>query len=786
MLNIFKKLIKKDTTAKKTVTDGKPKITIGSKTVWTKEMLEEMGYSGENIEKKGICRDIIRKTMEKSGWDSYETFCRMLEISEKKNVPFKTVYKANLWKEYKEEQADNLINLRDEAAFGIPVSKKIFKRYFYTGKQRKAIKVFKERIITIDAIEKYFNVKVPESIQIPRDEDITKRVTFQQMTLKKGDIFICVPGKYIVKETLMRKAPACVIGYPAYEKTVKEAGIPFVSCPQISTYVLDFAALWEKNFNVKSVGITGSVGKTSTTGMIGNVVESAFNMHKVVGNQNTTWQLVDFVFNMKPENQVYVQECSGSFPGQMEKSSRVVQPDIFVLTNIGNGHIGRYDGKQERLLYEKLGMDRHAAKKGIGIVNGDDELLNKIIYQHKVKRFAMHNPDADYFSENVDEKDGVINFDVREKDGTSTHVVLNVVGTHNVYNALAAFAVGVELGIERPLIVQALSKFETEGARQNLVQYAGQKLYIDCCSATEESMKTAVMAMENITVPEGSKKIAVLADVQMLGDQSEEIHRRIGKMITEENHADEIFFYGPEMKFAKEEAEKAGIKCRSTQDRLELEKWLAEETNEGDLIAFKAGHVMACQWIIDDLWGTNLYLHDKFTTNAPIVDFDGEQYKCVDEYGCALINADTKKKKVEIKDEVNGYPVRIIDNRVYRNSSVEEIVISDSVITIGERTFSGCKKLKNIVFPASLKYIGPSAFAGCLSLEVVDLSKGCETIDADAFKDCDNLKKVILPGNIKTIHSGAFESDLGAEILCEKDSYAQEWALDNSYTLAQK
>lgn len=748
--------------------------------IWTDEELLEMGYEGGNAAAMKINSEIIRKTMERTGWNAYEAIGRMLEIANQKNVTFNAIWKDNLWKDYKSEQADGLITHKDLNAYGMKVDKKKFERRFYTKKQREAIKVFKSGMITVQALEDFMGIKLPEEIQ-SWEGDIQNRVSFQLKTLKEGDLFLCVPEKYIVKATLMRIKPACVVGYASYGATVKEAGIPFVSCKTFSSYILDLAGIWKNNFSAKAIGITGSVGKTSTTDMIGCVVSSSFNMHKVIGNQNTTWQIVDFVFKMKEAHEVYVQECSGSFPGQMEKSSRVLQPDIFVLTNIGNGHIGRYDGKQERLLYEKIALDRHGSKKAVGIVNWDDALLSTIKFQHPVKGFSMKDPSADFYSDNVKEQDGTITFEIVEKDGTRTPVTLNVVGIHNVYNALAAFGVGLELKLDRAVIAEALTNFETTGARQNLVNYAGQKLYIDCCSATEESMKSAVMAMENITVPEGSRKIAVLADVQMLGDQSEEIHRRIGQMICENNHADEIYFFGPEMKYTMEEVQKKGIPCRSTESRVELEKWLEEETHVGDLIAFKAGHIMGCQWIIDNVWGTNLYLHDKFTTNAPIITEGDCKYKCIEEYGCALMSANKKAKSVEMIDSVHDLPVRVVDDGVFRKAALQEITMCDTVTCIGDSAFKDCTKLEKVVFPAGLKYIGPSAFGGCTALRVVDLSKGCGTIDADAFKDCDNLETIILPDSLQSIHPGAFESDMEAVVVCTPGSYADQWAQDKCY-----
>ena len=734
--------------------------------IWVKAIEEEGVVGREEALSLGISRKSIRRVMDRSGWTAYEAFCNMCEISQKTGEPFHNIANMNLWRKYKYERAFMMIGeLPATVSTAHILPETTFETLFYTSKQRKAMKQIREGTITGEILCDFFNMEMPEFITNMKG-DLTNKLAFKISNANDGKIFICAPEKYIVRESLMRARPGIVIGYPMYRETVEAAGIPFVSCHMVGSYILDLARIIRERGRAKVVAITGSVGKTTTTGMIGNVVCDAKNTHMVRGNQNTTWQVADFIMKLKPSHEVFVQECSGSFPGQLEKTSKAVEPDIFVLTYIGNGHIGRYDGRQERLLYEKTALDRHAAKDAVGIVNWDDPLLKSITYQHHVKGFAVEDDSADYHAEDVEIQDGEIHFDVVEKDGLRTSVTLNVLGTHNVYNALAAFAVGRELGIERDNIAESLESFETEGARQNLVKYGGRKLYIDCLSATEESMRSAVQTAGTIDIEPGNRRFMVLADVTALGDQAEQVHRRIGTMVSEVGKLDQVFFYWDNMRFAYEAAKNAGVTCRFTDNKEELEKWLEEETKPGDLIAFKAGHATGCLSVVDDLYGTGMFIHDKFSMQEPVVEKDGMEYKCIGDcegigyYGAVLIKADKSKSMIDIPAEVEGNPVRFIDVNAFAGSKVQEVILPDTVAGIGSGAFNNCQELVEVRFPKGLKYIGPHAFSGCSSLKNVDLSGGCNTIDNAAFDKCECLERIILPESIQTIRTGSINESV--------------------------
>lgn len=734
-----------------------------------------------NYDKK-IASGYLKRVIDISGWEPYEAFCIMNEVCEKEKITFKQFHESKLWIEYKKAQGDKLaLQMKGEKTSNERWSKideKTFYDKFYSDKQKEAIREIKNGVITFKTLSNFLEVEFPKELA-NLDENIFEDISCRCNRLNQKSVFFCVEKKMVKPEVVKKSNPRCIIGRKQYEKEFAGLDIPFIPCTALRGYVVQLSKLWRDRFPAKSIGISGSVGKTSTTDMIGLIAGCDRNMYKIYGNQNTTWQIAKFVYNLSMDTDVYVQECSGSYFAQLERSASIISPDIFVLTNIGNGHIGNYYGRRELLLHEKLSLDRHAKKGAVGVINWDDDMLKHVQYNHDIVSFAINDETADFVGKNIVEKDGRVILDVVEKNGTVTPVVINTCGIHNAYNALASFAVGVQLGIEREKIQKAIASFRTFGVRQNLVWIGGRHLYLDCYSVTENSMRTAVVAMNNISVKDGCRKIAVLADIPALGDESEAVHRRIGKMVAEVNSVDEVFFYGNEMAYAKQEADALGVKSRYTTEQAVLESWLREDTIEGDLICFKSTHKMMLQWVLDNVYSTGFFAQDELTGTAPVKRSGGLSYKLVDDYGSTVVKMNSEKSVVDVEKEVDGYPTRIIGKQAFMNCAITEINIPEPTQTISETAFRNCRNLVKVNLPSTLRYIGPLAFEGCSAIDNIELPDGMVTIEESAFTGCINLKSALIPDSVITIGDNAFEKE--TLIVCSADSYAKKWAEQNGY-----
>ena len=721
------------------------------------------------FESSSVKRMFFRKTADKTGWEKHEAYRNIEYICRGKGVSYADVYMKDLYAQFRSERADELKTYIDSGKelpdIHADIDENEFEAVCYSDSQKKAWEKICSGNVTVDALFDYMQLKLPDSLK-DDSENYMGRIKCRPRGLGRNNIQVCLRKGDAQPEIAKKKKTVCVIGLPAFREDFEQAGLEFISCSEAGSYVLDLAAHQRRQHKAKVVGISGSIGKTTTTDMIGDVLRPAMDMYKITGNQNTNWQICEFVYDLEPETDVYVQEASGSFPGQLEKSSYVLAPDVFVLTNIGNGHLENYDGKQQLLLYEKLAFDRHAADGAVGIINWDDPLLKKVPFIHEVKSFAIKDETADFRGVCIKSGDESIEFEVLEKDGTRTPVKLNTIGRHNVMNALAAFAVGVQLGVDRAEIAENLLEYRPEDNRQNLMQLSGQSVYVDIYSATVESMMTAMEVTRDFSVPEGGRKIAVLADVPALGDESEEAHRSIGRMVKEVGGADEVFFYGKEMKAAFEEAKNLGVTCRHTEDRSQLEDWLRNDTSENDFVCFKASHKTFLHIAIDNVYGTAFSEGDEANYFAPKVFRKGIRYKVISDYGAVVTRIGKKRyslnDSLEIRDEVDGEKVRIIRENAFSGCGASGISLPESLRGICERAFYGCKDLKTVQMP-SVQYIGEEAFAGCTSLEEMIIPEGAETICPRAFAGCTNLKNVKIPDSVKTIAEDAFEGTPYAE-----------------------
>lgn len=759
------------------------------------ENQEKLQTNGENavaVEEKKPKRlspspQNIRKVMDKTGWTAYETYRHMREVYFREKINFNTFVKQKLWYEYKVEEAEAAFD-KDRKNFKTTIKLKEFNTLFYTEEQREAIKQFKAGVVTFKALCDFLQVEPPEDFTaIAPDEDVIDKLAFRSVFIKKNSIYFCTRQSTANPKLFEKKPPVLIIGYPIFEKKFEETGIPYIPCKFLSSYLIEISRFWRNSLKAKVVGITGSYGKTSTTDMIATVVGDSKNMYKVWNNNNVLAHIERHLFNVQKDTEVFVQECSGAGIGVLEKVSNAISPNIWVVTNVGTCHIGAFRGNQKLLLHEKIAFDRHSKKNAIGVINWDDPLLKEVNYRHKIISYSMSDPEADYHAENIVERDGRITCDIVEKDGTRTAVVINLFGIHNVYNALTAFIVGSLLGIEKDRIVKSIASFKTTGVRQNLVNLGGHKVFLDCFNATDASIKSALVTAGTITVSENNHKYAVIGDVLELGDSEEEVHRNIGRIISEVDTVDKVFLYGKSMKYAFEEATKLGVtNCCYSDDRSVILEWLNAELKDGDLVVLKGSHGMQMTRFVDTIYGTDYLFEDKLLVEESVKKtVNNQTYVFIEDHGCAISRGPKRAETVDLPNEVDGYSLKIIGSSSFKGSALTSIEMPESVVGIGNGAFSNCENLKDVSFSPNMKHIGVNAFSGCSKLKRVHIPEGVTTINEGAFSDCKKLKRVAIPPTVKTIIA-PFDKKWRIKIYCEKGSYAHQWAKENGYRVRHK
>ena len=353
----------------------------------------------------------------------------------------------------------------------------------------------------------------------------------------------------------------------------------------------DLAAHYRQKFQMPIVGITGSVGKTSTKEMISAALETGFHIMKTAGNQNSQIGVPLTLFRMEKGQELALVEMGISEFGEMENLVRFVQPDVAVVTNIGEAHIAQF-GKKENTLKEKLKIAMNFTEKQRIFLNGDDPLLRRAAGKMKcpVTLFGT-SEGCDYRAENIHIQDGKNCFTLVYPEGQED-VVIQQLGLHNVQNALVAIAVAGYFGIEPSTAQKGLTDYAGIPMRQQINHLAhGIKVIDDTYNASPASVKSGVDVLMQLDNP--GRKIAVLGDILELGDVSWQCHYDTGTEIAEKN-LQIIVTVGQEMKALAKAVIDSGavIAVCSFDANKEAIQWLLENVSEGDAILVKGSRGM--------------------------------------------------------------------------------------------------------------------------------------------------------------------------------------------------
>ena len=291
------------------------------------------------------------------------------------------------------------------------------------------------------------------------------------------------------------------------------------------------AAWYRIKFSPLVVGITGSVGKTTTKDMVALVLSKKFNVLKSAGNYNNAIGLPLTIFGLTSDHTAMVLEMGMNQPGEIEWLSKIARPDIAVITNIGYAHIERF-GTKQNILKAKLEILEGLSKNGTVFLNGDDMLLKGLM--------GLIDRQIVYYG--IDEGLDVIGTDARAKgevgltfefswQGRSYNVSLNAAGVHNIHNALAAVAIGLQNGVSPKQIIEALTEFQPDKLRMNISNIGCFCLINDAYNANPQSMYAAIDVLTGLT-GEG-RRIAVLGDMLELGEYAGDHHREVGAYLAQ-------------------------------------------------------------------------------------------------------------------------------------------------------------------------------------------------------------------------------------------------------------
>lgn len=358
--------------------------------------------------------------------------------------------------------------------------------------------------------------------------------------------------------------------------------------------LLDLAHWYRMQFAVQVVGLTGSVGKTTTKELIASVLQEQFCILKTQGNFNNEVGLPLTLFGLRDAHQAAVIEMGMSHFGEIERLSLCARPDMAVITNIGVSHMENL-GSRQGILQAKCEILSGLAGGGSIFLNGDDDLLWGLRQQlPQAVYYGMENPDCDLLATEIAVANHGVSFVL---DGEEYRVQL--VGKHNVYAALAAIAVGRQLHMDKSSIKKGLFSYQTDGIRQHLQEKNGILVFSDCYNASPQSVRAAIDVLE--TVGAGRRRIAVLGDMAELGDNAPAFHREMGAYAAEHG-VNCLLAVGEYAKEYLTGAQAAGlIDAVGFSDNTAAIAWLDTHLRQGDVVLIKGSRVMKLEEISNHL-----------------------------------------------------------------------------------------------------------------------------------------------------------------------------------------
>lgn len=433
------------------------------------------------------------------------------------------------------------------------------------------------------------------------DESLLDRevagVTIDSRKVEKDFLFVAINGErfnahQFIPDTI-EKGALCVVSH----EDLGDTDYPYILVEATGQALLDIAKLYRDSFDVKVVGITGSVGKTSTKEMIASVLAQKYNVHKTQGNFNNECGLPLTIFEMNEEHQVSVLEMGINHFGEMRKLSTVASPDICVITNIGVAHL-EFLKTREGIMQEKTQMFQDMKPGGSVVLNGDDPLLSTI--------GPVKGSDPIFYGLDLD-KNAVYATDVEPLGlkGTSCTIhlpegsfscVVPIPGIHMVSNALAGSAVGSKLGLTTEEIKRGIESLPSIPGRNHIIQTDRLILLDDCYNANPVSMKVSLDVL-NMGI---GRKVAVLGDMGELGPDYAALHRSVGEYAAEIG-IDLVCAIGPMSKEIAEGAASDGTKALWFETKADFLAQTKDILKDGDNVLIKASHGMEFPEIVEAL-----------------------------------------------------------------------------------------------------------------------------------------------------------------------------------------
>lgn len=349
-------------------------------------------------------------------------------------------------------------------------------------------------------------------------------ITTDSRQAAESCLFVAVKGGRVDGHdfipSVFEKGALCVIS----ERPLENCAGAWIQVESSLQAVKDMAEFYRQQLAVRVVGITGSVGKTSTKEVIASVLSEKYHVLKTLGNFNNELGLPLTVFRLREEHQVAVLEMGISDFGEMHRLSKIARPDVCVMTNIGQCHL-EFLKDRDGILRAKSEIFDYLAEDGAVILNGDDDKLSTIKEVKGIRPvFFGVESGREIYADEIEPK-GLKGIQCRIHAGEESFLVrIPIPGYHMVLNALAATAVGITMGLTMEQMKAGIEKLQALGGRFHIIEKGEMLIIDDCYNANPVSMKASLDVLKDAE----HRKVAILGDMFELGENAAELHAGVG------------------------------------------------------------------------------------------------------------------------------------------------------------------------------------------------------------------------------------------------------------------
>jgi UDP-N-acetylmuramoyl-tripeptide--D-alanyl-D-alanine ligase len=432
-------------------------------------------------------------------------------------------------------------------------------------------------------------------------------VSTDSRSIKAGELFFALRGEHFdghrfLAEAMQRGAKGAVVDRES--DSPADRAVALVRVADTLQALGDLANCWRKKHPIPLVAVVGSNGKTTTKEMAAAILGKKYTVMKNTGNLNNLIGLPLSLLRMNSTDGVAILEMGMNRSGEILRLTRIAEPDLGILTNIGPAHLEGL-GSIEGIMAAKGELLQGMGARGILIFNADDPRVVQLSkgFPGEQTSFGIDNR-GDWMATDIrTQADGGVSFQLRGPGG-QTSISLQLLGRHQVYNALAAAAAAFHLGTGMEDIKEGLEGFTAPAMRMELLVLGkGIKVINDAYNANPQSMAAALLTLQEQA---GGRKIAVLGDMWELGAYAEEAHHELGRVVHERG-INRLFLLGRFAPQVAEGATEAGMdphNISSGKDHRAVGLMLAQTAKTGDWVLVKGSRIMRMEEIIKELKDT--------------------------------------------------------------------------------------------------------------------------------------------------------------------------------------